>query len=141
MKQAKIPLISTMAIILEAGKILLIKRGFEPHIDNWCPPGGITDNGESLEESVVREVKEESGLNDIVRTNLGEVLGPITKRFIGVFLCKLDGGVLKPSKPEISDARWIKFSEIRKMKIPHFIQEYLDTLDLQKLEKIITCNN
>jgi NADH pyrophosphatase NudC (nudix superfamily) len=56
---------STNAVILEnsKGEILLIKRKFEPKKGYLDLPGGFIETGESLEESSIREVKEELGID------------------------------------------------------------------------------
>lgn len=52
------------AAILEnkKGEILLIKRKWPPHKGEWDLPGGFVDLGESLRESMERELKEELGV-------------------------------------------------------------------------------
>lgn len=50
------------AIIVRDGQVLLIKRAREPAKDRWAFPGGHIDWDESVEEAVVREVKEETNL-------------------------------------------------------------------------------
>ena len=51
------------AIIPFEGKIVLIKRKNEPFKDRYALPGGIVEYGERVEEALVREVKEETGLD------------------------------------------------------------------------------
>ncbi|RLE94819.1 MAG: hypothetical protein DRN04_01875 [Thermoprotei archaeon] len=50
------------AVVLKNGRILLIKRGKEPGKGLWSIPGGAVQAGERLEEAVLRELYEETGL-------------------------------------------------------------------------------
>lgn len=55
--------LTTAAIIFEGNKILLIKRTKEPWKGLWHFPGGHVDEGEIPQDSVIREIKEETGLD------------------------------------------------------------------------------
>lgn len=44
------------------GKLMLVKRGIEPHYGKLDLPGGFVDPGETAEQAVIRELKEELGL-------------------------------------------------------------------------------
>lgn len=50
------------AIITRRGKVLMVKRGREPYKGTWMFPAGFIDFGEHPEETVAREVREETGL-------------------------------------------------------------------------------
>jgi ADP-ribose pyrophosphatase YjhB (NUDIX family) len=57
----------------EAGRMLLILRGHDPGKGLWSIPGGRIERGESDEEAVIREVREETGLEVICGRLLGAV--------------------------------------------------------------------
>jgi len=56
------PAVGVGAVLIHQGKVLLIKRGKEPLRGRWVVPGGTVEVGETLEEALVREVREETGL-------------------------------------------------------------------------------
>ena len=58
----KKPIVGVGAVILDDDRILLEQRKNEPSKGKWSVPGGLVELGESLEDAVVREVKEETGL-------------------------------------------------------------------------------
>jgi 8-oxo-dGTP diphosphatase len=57
------PKATTAAIIEKKGKILLTRRAVAPFKGLWCIPGGHIEIGERVEETIRREVKEETGLD------------------------------------------------------------------------------
>lgn len=63
------PVVS-MLIVLE-GKILMLQRAKEPLKDYWCLPGGFVSYYETPEKGVLREVKEELGIEPIVIKIIG----------------------------------------------------------------------
>src|SRR5215470_16508045 len=65
------PLVGVGAIIIEAGRVVLVKRGHPPLAGEWSIPGGVLEVGETLREAAVREAREETGL--VVETQ--ELLG------------------------------------------------------------------
>ena len=59
-------------IVLDKNKrILLIKRGIEPNIGSWALPSGFMEIDESPDESIIREMKEETNLVCRIRKLLG----------------------------------------------------------------------
>ncbi|MEW6035064.1 MAG: NUDIX hydrolase [Candidatus Micrarchaeota archaeon] len=50
-------------ILIEGGKVLLVKRAREPFKDEWALPGGRIEDDETAEECLRREMKEETGLD------------------------------------------------------------------------------
>jgi ADP-ribose pyrophosphatase YjhB (NUDIX family) len=65
------------AVIHDAvGRLLLIQRGHDPHRGLWSLPGGRIEAGESPERAVVREVREETGLEVLPGGPVGRVQIP-----------------------------------------------------------------
>lgn len=63
-----VPRVAVDAIVLHAGKIVLVRRGKEPFRGRYALPGGFVERGERLEDAVEREVWEETGLQcEVVR--------------------------------------------------------------------------
>lgn len=56
------PLVGVGAVIVENGRVLLVKRGHPPLEGEWSIPGGVLELGETLREAAVREAREESCL-------------------------------------------------------------------------------
>ncbi len=56
------PSVGVGGVLVHRGRVLLIKRGKEPLRGRWVVPGGTVELGESLEEALVREMEEETGI-------------------------------------------------------------------------------
>jgi ADP-ribose pyrophosphatase YjhB (NUDIX family) len=56
------PIVGVGAVIVHDGKVVLIKRRFEPLAGQWTLPGGRLELGETLEAGLAREMLEETGL-------------------------------------------------------------------------------
>jgi ADP-ribose pyrophosphatase YjhB (NUDIX family) len=67
------PVVGVGAVVVRDHKALIIKRAHEPRKGEWSLPGGLLELGESLQDAVRREVKEE--------TNLDVAAGPIIDTF------------------------------------------------------------
>jgi 8-oxo-dGTP diphosphatase len=56
------PIVGVGGVVIDQGRALLIRRGSEPLLGEWSIPGGTLELGETLEQGVVRELLEETGL-------------------------------------------------------------------------------
>ena len=57
------PIVGVGAVIMVDERVVLIRRRYEPLAGRWSLPGGTVELGETLEEGVVREMNEETGLD------------------------------------------------------------------------------
>jgi mutator protein MutT len=65
------PMVGVGAVVWRDGSVLLERRGQPPAQGSWSLPGGLVDVGETLEEAVAREVREECS----IEVNVGPLLG------------------------------------------------------------------
>jgi mutator protein MutT len=56
------PVVGVGGVLVHEGRVLLIRRGKEPLYGRWVVPGGTVELGEPLDEALVREMREETGL-------------------------------------------------------------------------------
>jgi 8-oxo-dGTP diphosphatase len=56
------PIVGVGAVIVDRGRVVLIRRRYEPLAGQWSLPGGTLELGETLEEGAAREMFEETGL-------------------------------------------------------------------------------
>jgi 8-oxo-dGTP diphosphatase len=94
------------------GRLLLIRRVNNPGSGQWSLPGGRVEPGESDETAVVRELREETGLDVIPGTWIGTVTrGPFE---IHDYACEIAGGVLTAGD-DASEARWSDAADLSAM--------------------------
>lgn len=114
----EMPLVGVGAIIIENGRVLLVKRGHPPLQGEWSIPGGVLEVGETLREAAIREALEETGLTVEPTELLGvydRVLRDDTGRtlyhYVLVdFLCHRSGGEAKAAD-DAADLNWATQSE------------------------------
>jgi len=111
------PLLGVGAVVVDEGRVLLVRRGHEPLKGQWSLPGGLLEIGESLTAGVAREVLEETGLI-VEPIELIELLDRIHHEgervryhyVIADYLCRVTGGTLQAAS-DADDARWVERAE------------------------------
>lgn len=99
-------------------QILLIKRNTKPFVGYWALPGGRMEPEENIEQTIVREVKEETGLNIAVESIVGEYLERGIKDDIEYeyyptcFVVKVIGGTLIKQDSEIQQIKLFSLNDL-----------------------------
>ncbi len=57
------PIVGVGGVVLSGGRVLLVRRSHPPLQGQWSIPGGAVELGETLEQAVIREVREETGVH------------------------------------------------------------------------------
>jgi len=109
---------ATAIIPFPQDKILLIKRNTRPFVGYWALPGGRVDSGETVEQTIVRECKEETGLDIAIVRKIGEYVEKGVKDYVDYeyyptcFLVRVVGGEVKKQESEIQDIQLFSLKEL-----------------------------
>lgn len=110
----KNPAPASGAIIVQNGKILLVKRRYDPFKGDWSLPAGFIEYDESPENCVIREIKEEVNLDIRIKGLFNVYSGsddPRTRAILVVYLVEVVGGELKPGD-DATEAQFFGEEEI-----------------------------
>ena len=122
--------ITTVAAIItnDDGEILLTRRNVEPYKGQWCLPGGHIDANETVRDAVIREAKEETGLDFEPKfiTYFDEIApGNNWHAVVMVFSGKGTGEFVMQEK-EVTDIRWFALEEARSLPLAFTHNQILD---------------
>jgi ADP-ribose pyrophosphatase YjhB (NUDIX family) len=101
------------------GRLLLIKRGHEPDAGLWSVPGGRVEPGETDEEAVVREVREETALSVVCDRLVGSVQRPgLGGAVLDIrdYAVTVTGGELAAGD-DAADARWVSPADLASLPV------------------------
>jgi len=120
-------------VVIDSGRVLLIRRGAPPAQGEWSIPGGLLEVGETIEQGIFRELLEETGL-DVRVVGLIEVLErifPAPPREDGAppdpkrpqyhfvildYLCEIRGGQLAAGS-DAAEFAWARQEELVKFNV------------------------
>jgi ADP-ribose pyrophosphatase YjhB (NUDIX family) len=102
------------AIIIQNGRILMVRRSVNPARGDWCIPAGFTEWTEHPQQTAIRELKEETGL-DISITSMFDVFmgmdDPRTHAILILYHAEIIGGKLEPGD-DADEARYFDFDNL-----------------------------
>ena len=116
------------AVVVHDGRVLLIRRGKEPMRGRWLVPGGTVEWGETLQEALVREVEEETGLVvrpremlavlDRIHPSPADAAGGVEYHFVIVdYLCDCVSGTLRAGT-DAAEAAWVAVPDLPAYDVP-----------------------
>ena len=129
---AVMPVCAVGGIVLDKGALLLVRRDREPARGQWSLPGGKVEAGESLREAVVREVREETGIDVDVDGLIGvaeriirDDEGELAYHFVILdYVCTPRSTNLTHGD-DVSDARWVPVGELADLHLTAGLLEFL----------------
>jgi len=113
------PIVGVGIVIVHDCHIALIKRGNEPSKGKWTVPGGLVELGETVEEAVIREAKEETclvvekpELIDVVGNVDLDENGKVKYHYVIIdYLVYVKGGNIKAAS-DAEELRWVAFDDV-----------------------------
>lgn len=111
------------AVIVQNGKLVLVKRGVEPGKGKWSIPGGAVELGEGVRDTAIREAKEECGLDielvdnrpmDVIDNMIAGEDERLRYHYVLLqFLARPKGGTIRPAS-DVTEVRWVPLKEVEK---------------------------
>jgi 8-oxo-dGTP diphosphatase len=117
------PYLAVSAAIFRDGKVLIVRRGRAPAKGLYTLPGGGVELGETLEQAVIREIREETALEiepvELVgfhQTIARDSSGRVERHFVILpFVARYIAGEIALNE-ELSEAHWLKPEALSEMK-------------------------
>jgi len=118
--------IGAFAIILDdEGRVLLSHRR---DLDLWNLPGGRVESGELPTEAVIRETREETGLETSIERLIGVYGKKNVDELVFAFSCRVTGGELRITE-EADKQAFFRIEELPENTIPKHVERILDALE------------
>jgi 8-oxo-dGTP diphosphatase len=121
------------AVAIQDGNLLLIRRGHGPAAGEWSLPGGRLEAGELVAEAVVRELREETGLEGVCGSLIGWVErlgddgpGELDHHFV---ILDFEVTVLDDASPvagdDAAEAAWVPLDQVIDRRLTEGLAEFL----------------
>jgi 8-oxo-dGTP diphosphatase len=109
--------VSALIVTPDLSKYLITRRKSGLFQGMWCLPGGHIDRGETMREAVIREVKEETGLDfdPHLFSCFDEIIPEYDIHTITIVFDGVVKGTIKPQADEVAEIGWYSLGEIQEM--------------------------
>lgn len=150
--------VTATTLIVSKGFVLLVRRKYGPYMGYWCFPGGFANPGEDIEEAALREVREETSITTIDKSEV---------ECIGVYYPKDPRAGIKPdhgaydvglaveiphiigaeAADDAKEVQWVAISDAQKMQLAFhhnrilddFVRKFPDGIKRQPLDRVDQC--
>lgn len=119
---------AAFGIALRNDEVLLVKLPIGARYGgHWTLPGGMVDEAETMEEGVIREIREETGMTFSIDKSIWTGHEGAKNHDIEVFVGSATGEI-KIQKTELDDAQWFQLSEAVKLRLAYDDKRLLEEL-------------
>ena len=113
------PIVAVGAVIVDGDRVLLVKRANQPLKGEWSLPGGAVEIGETLEGALIREAREETGLDveigpvvEVLDRIVRDAAGGVEYHYVIIdYLCRAKSGTAVRGS-DADDVRWAGGDEL-----------------------------
>lgn len=113
-----------LGIIVKENSVLIVKRKKNEGDLLWQFPGGEVEENETSTQAIIREIKEETGLNCCVLECIGSRIHPYTNREMSYWACKYISGEISIHDDDLNEVLWVQIQELKK----YFTTEIYDSV-------------
>jgi mutator protein MutT len=116
------------AVVVDGGRLLLVRRGRGPAAGEWSVPGGRVESGETVAEAVVRELYEETALEGVC----GDLLGWVERIddehhfvILDFTVTLLDSDVKPVAGDDAAEVAWVPLHDVAEQRLVDGLAEFL----------------
>jgi len=145
----KHPILGVGGIIFNGNRVLLARRNQEPGKGQWSLPGGMVELGETLEQALVREIREETGIDIRIR-GLARLLDRIIHddgqrvqyHYVIVdYWAEMVSGEPRAAS-DVSDLRFVPLGEVQSMEVHRDVKDTIGiAVKMREAQQVgVRCN-